>query len=93
MKNGYIKIKVSTGKGGKLGIWAGISGQGPTEARIFDENMDGKKYCDVLNHELKRSIAKLPDEGKIIYQQDLAPWYTSKMVKAKMKKMKLEVFA
>ena len=60
--------QVSTGKGGKLGIWGGISSQGPIEARIFDEKMDGQWYCDVLNHELKRSIAKLSDKGKIIYQ-------------------------
>ena len=57
----------SIGKGGKLGIWGGISGQGPTEARIFDENMDGQTYCGVLSHELKRSIVKLPDKGKTIY--------------------------
>ena len=59
---------------------------------FFDENMNGQTYCDVSNHELKQSIAKLPDKGKIIYQQALAPWHTSKMVKAKMKKTKLKVF-
>ena len=53
--------------------------------------MDWQTYCDVLNHELKRSMAKLSDQGKIIYQQDLAPRDTSKMVKVKMKKMKLKV--
>ena len=58
--------QVSTGKGGKLGIWRSISGQRPTEVRIFDKNMDEQTYCDVLNHELKRSIAILPDKGKII---------------------------
>ena len=68
-----------------------ISGQEPTEARIFDENMNGQTYCDVLNHDLKQSIAKLPDKGKIIYQQALAPRHTSKMVMAKMKKTKLKV--
>ena len=39
----------------------------------------------------KRSTAKLPDKSKIIYQQDLAPWYTYKTIKAKMKKTKLKV--
>ena len=63
----------STGKGGKLGIWGCISGQGPTEARIFNANMDGQTYCDVLNPELQRSVGKLPDKGNIIHQQDLAP--------------------
>ena len=53
--------------------------------------MHRQMYCDVLDHQLKRSIAKLPDKGKIIYQQDLAPWYMSKMVKANMKKMKVKV--
>ena len=83
--------QVSIDKGRKLGIWGGISGQVPTEARIFDENLDGQTYCGVLNHELKRSIVKLPDKGKTIYQQDLTPWHTSKMVKAKMKKTKLKI--
>ena len=83
--------QVSTGKEGKLSIWGSILDHEPAQARIFDENMDGQTYCDALNHELKRSIAKLPDRGKIIYQQDLAPWHTSKMVKTKMKKMKLKV--
>ena len=59
--------QVSTGKEGKLGIWGDISGQGSTETRIFDENMDGQTYCDVVHHELKRSITKLPDKGTIIY--------------------------
>lgn len=83
--------QVNTGRGGKLGIWGGISGQGPTEARIFDENMDGSMYCDVLSNELKRSMAKLQDKQKIIYQQDLAPWHTSNLVKAKIQKLKLKV--
>ena len=47
--------------------------------------MDGQTYCDVLNHELKESITKLPGKGKIIYQQDLASWPKSKMIKVKMK--------
>ena len=83
--------QVNTGRGGKLGIWGGISGQGTTEARVFDENMDGQLYCDVLNNELKRSMAKLQDKHKIIYQQDLAPWHTSNLVKNKMEKLKLKV--
>ena len=70
--------QISTGKGGNQGTWGGISGQRSTEERIFDENMDGQRYCDALNHKLKRSTVKLPDKDKIIYQQDLAPWYTSK---------------
>ena len=36
-------------------------------------------------------MAKLHDKGKIISQQDLAPWHISNMVKAKMKKIKYKV--
>jgi transposase len=83
--------QVNTGNGGKVGIWGGISGQGTTEAKIFDENMDGHMYCNILSGELKRSMAKLHDKANIIYQQDLAPWHTSKIVKAKIDKMRLTV--
>lgn len=83
--------QLNTGNGGKLGIWGGISGQGPTEAKIFDGNMNGYLYCDVLEGELKRSMAKLTQKAKITLQQDLAPWHTAKIVKEKIKKMKLKV--
>ena len=83
--------QVNTDREEKLGIWESISAQGPTEARIYDENMDGQMYCDILSGKLKRSMAKLHDKDKIIYQQNLAPWHISHMVKAKMKKIKLKV--
>lgn len=83
--------QMNTGKAGKVGIWGGISGHGATEARVFDENMNGHLYCDVLNKELKRSMNKLQEKDRLIFQQDLAPWHTSKIVAAKMKKMKIKV--
>ena len=83
--------QVNTGRGGKLGIRRGISAQEPTEARIFDENIDGQMYYGILSGELKRSMVKLYDKDKIIDQQDLAPWHTYNMLKAKMKKIKLKV--
>ena len=39
-----------------------ISAQGPTEVRIFDENMDGQMYCDIFSGELKRSIGQIPGQ-------------------------------
>ena len=83
--------QLTTGNGGKLGIWGGICGQGPTEAKIYDGNMNGELYCDVLAGELKRSIDKLRNKQKIIYQQDLAPWHKSKIVEKKIKTLKLNV--
>ena len=41
--------QVNTGRGGKLSIWESISSLGPTEARIFDKDMDGQMYCDISN--------------------------------------------
>ncbi|CAF4332391.1 unnamed protein product [Rotaria magnacalcarata] len=83
--------QVNTGRGDKLGIWGGISGRGTTEPRIFNENMNGSVYCEVLSNELKRSMNKFQDKAKLIFQQDLAPWHTSHIVTTKMKQMKLNV--
>ncbi|CAF2994013.1 unnamed protein product, partial [Rotaria sp. Silwood2] len=71
--------QMNTGNGGKIGIWGGISGQGTTMARIFDDSMNGILYCDVLQNELKKSIARLPKKMSYMFQQDLAPWHTSKL--------------
>jgi hypothetical protein len=80
---------MNTGNGGKVGIWGGISGQGTTQAKIFDGNMDGQSYCSVLNGESKRSMTKLSDRARTVYQQDLAPWHTSSLVNDSIKTMKL----
>ena len=69
-------------------IGGGGLDQGTTMARIFDDNMNGIIYCDVLQKELKQSIAQLPDKSSYIFQQDLAPWRTSKLVSEKIAKMK-----
>ena len=83
--------QMNTGDGGKVGIWGGISGEGTMSARIFDGTMNGMVYCDVLQKELKQSMAKLPKKTMFIFQQDLAPWHTSNLVKEKISKMKLNV--
>ena len=84
--------QMNTGNGGKVGIWGGISGQGIMEAKVFDGNMDGQSYWSVLNGESKRSMAKLSDRARIVYQQDLAPWHASSLVNDSIKTMKLKVF-
>ncbi|CAF4837101.1 unnamed protein product [Rotaria sp. Silwood1] len=83
--------QVNTVNGGRVGIWGGISGHGATEAKLFDENMDSEMYCDVLGGEFKRSIIKLHDKTKIIYQQDLTPWHRSKIVQEKIWQIKLKI--
>ena len=83
--------QTNTGDGGKIGIWGGISGFGTTAAKIYMENMNGHLYCDVLQHELKQFITKIPNKTKMIFQQDLAPWHTSDIVKEKIAKLKLNV--
>ncbi|CAF3398923.1 unnamed protein product [Rotaria socialis] len=83
--------QTNTGDGGKIGIWGGISGFGTTIAKIYTENMNGQLYCNILQTELKRSMAKFLKKTKMIYQQDLAPWHTSGIVKEKITKLKLNV--
>ena len=61
-------------------------------ARIFYDNMNGVLYCDVLQKELKQSIARLPDKSSYMFQQNVAPWHTSKLVSEKIAKMKLNMF-
>ena len=39
--------QTSTGNGGKVGIWSGISGFGTTATKIYTENMNGKLLCDI----------------------------------------------
>ena len=58
-----------TGDGGKVGIWSGISGFGTTAAKIYMENMDGKLYCDVLQHQLKHSVAQIPKNAMIFFSK------------------------
>ena len=53
--------------------------------------MNGQLYGGVLESELKRSMAKFPKRTKMVYQEDLAPWHTSNIVKDKIVKLKLNV--
>jgi hypothetical protein len=75
--------ETNTGDGGKIGILGGISGHDTMIPRLCCENMNGTLYCDVLEKELKQSIEKNPNKNGIVFQQDLAPWQTSKIVKEK----------
>ena len=79
--------QMNTGDGGK----AGISADETTAARIFQGTMNGTLYCDVLQQELTQSMGKLPNKSAYTFQQDLAPWHTSKLVQEKMAKLKLNV--
>ena len=79
--------QINSGDGGKVGI----SGFGITAAKIYTDNMNGQLYCDILQMELKHSLKKIRKQTKVIYQQDLAPWHTSDIVKEKIAKLKLTV--
>ena len=72
---------MNTGDGGKLGI----SGYGTPLSRIFDENMNGMTYYEVLRHELVQLMSMVPNKSELIFQQDLAPWDTSNRVQATIK--------
>ena len=83
--------QTNTGNGGKVDIWGGISGFGATADRIYMENMDRKLHCDILQHQLKHSMAQILKNTKIFFQQDLAPWHTSNIVKEKIANLKLDL--
>ena len=83
--------QANTGDGGKLGIWGGISAHGTTGARIYADNMNGNKYIDVLQQELKQFIEKNKIKKQVIFQHDHAPWHTSNIVKEKIRHLKLNV--
>ena len=83
--------QMNTGDGGKAGIWTGILADGTTAARIFEGTMNGTLYFDVLQQELTQSIGKLPNKFAYTFQQDLAPCQTSKLIREKMAKLKVDV--
>ena len=53
--------------------------------------MNRALYCDVLQNEVKQLVAKIHEQGKIVFQQDLAPCHTSNIVKEKIVKPRLGV--
>ncbi|CAF3456439.1 unnamed protein product [Rotaria sp. Silwood2] len=83
--------QLTTGDGGKVGIWGAMCEYGKTSAFVYSDNMDSTKYCEVLKNYLIPSIKRLPKEKKYIYQCDLAPWHTSNMVKDQIKKLKINM--
>ena len=72
-------------------IWGGISNFETTTAKIYTENINGQLYCDILETELKHSVAKFLKKTKIVYQEDLAPYQTLNIVKDKIDKLKQNV--
>ena len=65
------------------GDQVGIPGVGTTTARSFEATMNGTVYCDVLQQELTQSMEKLPNKPAYMFQQDLAPWFTSEILQEK----------
>ncbi|CAF1529926.1 unnamed protein product [Adineta steineri] len=81
--------QMTTGDGGKVGMWGGISGYGKTTALFYSDNMNSTKYCEVLKNKLIPSMKKLPKGHQFTFQHDLTPWHTGKMVKEQIKKLKI----
>ena len=77
---------MNTGNDDKVGI----SADGTTAARIFEGTMNGTLYCEVLRQESTQSRGKLPNKSAYMFQQDLAPWHTSKLVQEKNGKIEGE---
>ena len=75
----------------KVGVRYNISVFGATTAKIFTKNVNIYLCCDVLQTELKRSVAKFLKKTKMIYRQDFIPRQTSSIVKGKIAKLKRRV--
>ena len=54
--------------------WSDISDFGTTIGKVYMENINRQLYCDVLETELKRSMAKFLKKTKMVFQEDLVPW-------------------
>ena len=74
-----------------VGRRGNISDFGTTTAKIYTENINSQLYCDVLEAELKCSMAKFSKKTKMVCQEGLTPWHTSNIVKDKIAKLKLNV--
>ena len=55
--------------------------------------MIGELHCDVLQNDVKQLLAKIPAQGKMVFELDLAPWHTSTIVKDKIVKLKFKMLA
>ena len=75
----------------KLEFWEVLLALERPMRRFIHENMNGELYCDVLQNEVKQYLAKTSAQGKMVFQQDLAPWHTSNIVKEKIVNLKLRV--
>ena len=51
--------QINTGNDGQVDIWCRISGFDTVATKIYMENMDGKLYCDILQHPLKSFMAQM----------------------------------
>ena len=51
--------------------------------------MNGELNCDVLRNEAKQFLAKIPAQGKMVFQQGLTAWHTLNIVNEKIVKLKL----
>ena len=60
----------------KLEFEGGISDFGAASAKIYTENVNGELDCDVLQNKVKQFLGKIPAQGKMVFEQDLARWYT-----------------
>ncbi len=80
----------NTGDEGKVGIRGGISGFGTTDMRIYSGNVNGQLYCEILQKELKHSLAKIPEKVKMIFEPDRAPWHASNILKGKNSQVEIE---
>ena len=53
--------------------------------------MNGNLYCDVLQHKLKNSIARIPKKRKIFFQQGMVLRHTTEIAQEKLSKLKRDV--
>ena len=66
--------------GGRIMIWAGISGRGKTRLAYLRNKLDAVKYCSMLDEVYQPYVEKFYPSGGI-FQKDGAPAHTAVYIK------------
>ena len=67
--------------GGSIMLWGCFAAGGPGALHKIDGIMREEKYVDVLKQHLKTSVRNLKLGRKWVFQMDIDPKHTSKVVK------------
>ncbi|CAF1225235.1 unnamed protein product [Rotaria sordida] len=83
--------EVVQGGGAKVAFWGVISATGTSCCKLYNQNMNSALYGDVIENELIPSINMWHLETNGIYQQDNAPYYKTRDIKALFEDLSINI--